>query len=140
MSLFSYPDVNKGKAGKVESSKEGKEGRVENCHHCVTAGEGALERIWVCQWFLFGFVSDFDCIYAGWSSAGGSRWTCPSCFWKVQNLIWFKIRFKFFITSSLSKIPSLHEIKIKIIKLFSVTSNGFSLLWLQRLDCVRAWS
>ena len=51
MSLFSYPDVNKGKAGKVESSKEGKEWRVQNCHHCVTAGEGALERIWV--------VSDF---------------------------------------------------------------------------------
>ena len=40
----SYPDVNKGEAGKVESSKESKEGRIEDRHHCVTTGEGALNN------------------------------------------------------------------------------------------------
>ena len=37
-----YPDVDKGEAGKVESSKEGEEWSIEDRHHCVTAGEGSL--------------------------------------------------------------------------------------------------
>ena len=39
-----HPNMNKGETGKVESSKEGKEGSVEDSHHCVAAREGALNK------------------------------------------------------------------------------------------------
>ena len=37
--------MDEGEAGKVESGKESKERRIKNRHHCVTAGEGALNTI-----------------------------------------------------------------------------------------------